>query len=64
MYGIAVAFKMITDRYVLMGDDVKTASDCVNLFTNSAMKVKAISGDDMTILKKLYRKLLMPYQIP
>ncbi|CAH0552457.1 unnamed protein product [Brassicogethes aeneus] len=46
------------DRHVLMGQDIKTALDFVNLFTKSTILVKKIPDADISSVKKLVPKTL------
>lgn len=58
MDGIGGTLKRTADRHVLMGQDIKTASDFINLFTKSTIFVKEISDDDISNAKNLVSKTL------
>lgn len=48
MDGVGGYLKRTADRYVHMGNDVKTATDFVDLFKDSAINVKVIPEEDVT----------------
>lgn len=58
MDGVGGVLKRTADSHVLMGKDIKTASDFANLFTESAIQVKIIPDDDITSIKNMVPKTL------
>lgn len=58
MDGVGGTLKRTADRHVLMGQDIKSASDFVNLFTKSTIFVKEIPDDDISNAKNLVPKTL------
>ncbi|CAH2003823.1 unnamed protein product [Acanthoscelides obtectus] len=58
MDGVGGALKRIADRHVLMGRDIQTASDLLNLFTDSTILVKEIPDEDISSAKDLVPKTL------
>lgn len=53
MDGIGGVLKRTAEKQVLMGRDIKTAEDFVNLFSNSTVQVHQISSCDIESMKRL-----------
>lgn len=47
MDGVGGSLKRTADRHVLMGNDVRTASEFADLFKNAAIDVKVIPEEDV-----------------
>ncbi|KAH0815919.1 hypothetical protein GEV33_006872 [Tenebrio molitor] len=58
MDGVGGHLKRTADSHVLMGKDIKTALDFVNLFTESVIQVKVIPDDDIARAKNIVPKTL------
>lgn len=62
MDGVGGYLNSTAGRHVLMGNDIRTASEFADLFQNSANEVKVIPKDDMIEEKTAYQILWMPFQ--
>lgn len=58
MDGVGGTLKRTADRRVLMGHDIKTSSDLVDLFKESTILVKEIPHDDISTAKDLVPKII------
>jgi hypothetical protein len=56
--GVGGHLKRTADSHVLMGKDIKTALDFVNLFTESVIQVKVVPDDDIARAKNIVPKTL------